>query len=536
MFIDFREAVKKRIDELTSSSSQLYRTGIDGYSLWDHYLASFPEGSNPIYRERTEHDCSSCRHFIRDMGNVVAIVDGEVKTIWDVENLAPHYQAVADAMAERVREAGVVNVFIPTEKKIGVKENRELSEDGTTILFSHFHCSLPSSMVITNITTANSKRGALRDNKNVFKRSMDELTLEAGQIILELIEQGSLYRGTEFKSNISKFIEAKRNYNAIPEEGRDLYAWEIGVNSPIARIRNTAIGTLLIDISEGVDLETAVRKYEAVVAPSNYKRPTALITARMIEEAEGKIVELGYENSLSRRAAVLEDISVNDVLYVNRDASKKMKGSLLQDLKDDLPANPKSFDKVEEVSIDKFIAEIMPKCSNIELLMESRLRSNLMGLVSPVDSNAPSMLKWGNNFSWSYAGGVADSMKERVKSAGGKVDGVLRFSIQWNEDGVTRDDYDAHCESPVGHIYFSRKKTSSDGGNLDVDITSPGKKVAVENITWPNLSRMQRGQYKFYVHNYSKNCSNGSGFTAEIEFGDRFTLLSFLASLIKVKL
>ena len=55
----------------------------------------------------------------------------------------------------------------------------------------------------------------------------------------------------------------------------------------MARFRNTVIGTLVQDLSAGVDLEVAVKSYETKVAPQNYKRPTALITKAMVESAKG---------------------------------------------------------------------------------------------------------------------------------------------------------------------------------------------------------------------------------------------------------
>ena len=54
------------------------------------------------------------------------------------------------------------------------------------------------------------------------------------------------------------------------------------------------------------------------------------------------------------------------------------------------------------------------------------------------------------------------------------------------------------------------------GGQLDVDIVSPRGKVAVENITWEDLSRMKSGIYEFFVHQYSGSVRHG--FRAEIEF------------------
>lgn len=41
----------------------LFRTATPKDQLWDTYLKSFPAGTNPTFRERTEHDCSCCRSF-----------------------------------------------------------------------------------------------------------------------------------------------------------------------------------------------------------------------------------------------------------------------------------------------------------------------------------------------------------------------------------------------------------------------------------------------------------------------------------------
>ena len=94
-------------------------------------------------------------------------------------------------------------------------------------------------------------------------------------------------------------------------------------------------------------------------------------------------------------------------------------------------------------------------------------------------------------------------MKQRVKAAGGKIDGDLRFSIQWNEDGKDDCDLDAHCKEVATNteIYYGsyrgRKGISPCGGNLDVDIIHPGKDIAVENIVYADKTKMKPGQYAF---------------------------------------
>jgi hypothetical protein len=448
----------------------------------------------------------------------------QIETIWDIDGLEFPYNVVAKALSDLVKSNAVTDVFFGDQALIGAQKTVQLLEDTTTVTWDHFYCKLPGSIVVNSKEESiDARKAPIRDARNVFQRSMEELTAEAGQTVLELIEQGSLYRGDEHKASIQEFLRYKAQYAALAPEAKGNWCWANAMNNRVSKIRNTALGTLLVNLSEGMDLDTAVRKFEAVMAPSNYKRPKALVTAKMIADAEKTIVELGYEESLARRHAVPEDITVNNVIFVNRDARKTLKQtSALDMLKDDVAVatTDKTLARVEEIGIDDFITNIVPKVNDIELLVESRHMRSLMSLVAPVNQSAPCMLKWNNNFSWSYTGDVADShMKENVKAAGGKVDGVLRFSIQWNEAGDNRNDFDAHCKEPDGnHIGFQNKRGHASGGELDVDIIHPDKsQTAVENITWPSTSRMKDGVYTFYVNNWSHR-GGSSGFRAEIEF------------------
>ena len=55
-----------------------------------------------------------------------------------------------------------------------------------------------------------------------------------------------------------------------------------------------------------MDLDTAVKKYEQITAPANYKRSKPIYSKKMLEDAQKKIVEMGYIDSLPRRYATLE--------------------------------------------------------------------------------------------------------------------------------------------------------------------------------------------------------------------------------------
>ena len=522
-FSKFRDKLIEHFNEIVRDAKCLFVANLDKDEMWNTYLDSFPKGTNEIFRERKEHDCSCCRNFIKAIGNVVVVKNQEIHTIWGFDADSTTYQPVIDALDRYVKSHPVTDVWFSKEKSVGCKENHE--QDGDKILtWTHFYIPGIPSRFRTNRSLGDIQN-TYRTRKDVFKRSLDEISIDATETVLELIAQNSLYRGEEWKNILSDFRKYQKEYSKVSEEKKDLWSWEKSVEAGdvIGRIRNHSIGVLLTDISAGDDLEQSVKRYENIVAPANYKRPKAIFTKKMLEDAKKTITDLGYLDSLGRRFATLDDITVNDILFCNKDSVKRISGGmdLFAEMEKDVKVNPKKFDRVEEIGIEKFVSCVLPKTQELEVYLENKHQSNFVSLIAPTNKDAKPMFKWGNNFSWAYSGNVADSMKERVKAAGGKVDGVLRFSIQWNDipGDFDKNDLDAHCIQPNrSHIYFGDKYDPYTGGQLDVDIINPVINVpAVENITWPDLRKMPEGRYEFYVH---QCCYRGgdNGFRAEIEF------------------
>jgi hypothetical protein len=527
-FSDLKIAVHKQFEQM--SSNALFRTDTDKDKLWEVYLSSFPEGTNPIFRERTEHDCQCCKQFVRACGNAVAITETGLVSIWDIA-IGGHYQPVVDALSKYVKSCAIVNVFLHTEKKVGTDYNHQILEDESLVKWKHFYYELPSVFVKRgdDIGTVLSER---RSTKDVFKRGLIEITSDAIETVLELIDQNSLYRGEEHGSIVKLLLNHKTVFDSLKnEEEKEHYCWLASISlGGAARMKNSVIGTLLIDLSEGKELDYAVKAFEAKVAPVNYKRPTALITKGMIDKAQEKVEELGIGDSLKRRYAKADDITINNVLYADRSVKKAM--NIFDELAEGVPDKVGNLSKVDSVDIETFINTILPKADSIELLFENKHNSSLMSLISPEILDSKRIFKWDNNFSWSYNGEVADSVKARVKKAGGNVTGVLRFTIQWNDGDDNQNDFDAHCIEPNGNLISYQKKgqVQPSSGILDVDIISPGKEVAVENIIHTDIDKMLRGEYLYLVHNYEHN-GGRAGFTAEIEYGGQIYSFEYNKSL-----
>ena len=508
MFTELKHALRRNFERMSKTGPLFYVT-IDRDKIFAEYLAGFP---TPELRQ--EHTCNCCKSFLRQFGGIVAIEAGRPVSIWDGLESTPGYEQPITQLQQYIHSLLITDILLvdtAAASQTGVIGTDKSFDPKINSNWEHFSVMVPSRFLAVGV---DAKLGEARSTKEVFERGMRELKLDALDTVLELIDQNSLYRGQEHKASLTQYRALLLAFGQLKDHReQEAFLWlqAATIHAGLARLRNTSIGTLLIDLSDGLDLDSAVAKFEKMVAPTNYKRPTALVTPRMVEAARAEIKELGLESALERRLADARDVPVEQSLFVYRRPSI---GDVFDEITKDTLVNPKSLEKVEVVPIADFLSKVVPKAKSLEVLFENRHMKNAVSLVTTVDPSAPLLFKWNNPLSWSYTGGITDSIKERVKEAGGNVEGELRVSLSWSN----YDDLDLHVTDPNREeVWFANKRIQS-GGVLDVDMNagSGTTRTPVENVTWQ--SSPPAGRYQVTIDNYSKRESTNTGFTVQVEY------------------
>jgi hypothetical protein len=385
-FKPFAQAVNARFNELSKGELFVVGDNEKGNRIFEQaYLAAFPEGTNPIYKTNTHHDCNCCKNFIRNLGNLVSIENGEIKTIWDIDTtgVGPEYIVVAKAMDEFVKSFPIIDLFRSEFSNYGAEVSRAIADDGKVINWNHFYGTVSkrhrlNGQRATGATLYKSvaqETGEYRGNVDVLKRSMELLKPEFVKLIIDLIEDDAtnIYRGREKLGILKAFQKAQGEYMEAKSKGpRDLeiWCWKNGHNPAISKFKNDVVGILIENLSNGVSLQESVRIYEAFTAPTNYKRPKALITESMVKEAMTTLEELGLKDAIHRRFAKISDVSINDVLWANASSAAVMKDSVVESLLA-VAKKPTPTGSLNDISIKDFMANVAPTCSSIEVLLRN---------------------------------------------------------------------------------------------------------------------------------------------------------------------
>lgn len=558
--IEFNKKIQEQFDKMCATG-KLFRSALTGQQVWEIYIKGFTKEQNPIFRDpnSTSHNCNLCNNFIRRYGNIVAVdSNNQIMSIFDVV-AEGDYVDVAGKLSVALKNAKISNVFFETfnelnslnyEKctkssksfKLGLSLNHKRYTKAEAELygvvkpnevrtFNHMHLTLPEKFVDKGTKSIDTIMADYREDKNVFQRGMVEIPKDTLVLVKDLINQDSLLDGKTHLYKIEGILPLKEKFDKLSESEKDNWCWVNSYQFKFARFRGEVIGTICADLAEGMELNAACQAWNRKVDPANYMKVKAPVTEAMKKAAIKDFIALGYkESDLERRFATIEDIKASEIKHINIGKAEVKNVSIFDNVKTASTRHKKSeFGKIEEVSIDKFMQDILPSCTSVEAYLDNSHDGNMVSMTTAVFKDSKSIFKWDNSYSWTFNGNLAgkSQIKEAVKSRGGKTEGVLNVRLAFPD---TTDDYDLHIYEPKGgHVgYNNVRRAQSSSGMLDLDAQGvdryqvPEKRV--ENIIYTNMAKMPDGNYDIKVNNFS--CKGfKANFKLEIETAEGVTLL-----------
>lgn len=544
--INFNKLIQAQFNKMCKTG-KLFRSTVTGQDVWETYLNAFSKENNPIFRDpnSSSHNCNTCKNFIRRYGNILSINEhGNLESIFSISILSlGEYAESVMACCELLETSKIENVFfetydelnsLPYEKcsknnikfRLGVAQNfkqytvEEVAKFGIvttnkTYTFNHFNLDLPTQFVNKSGNSIGQIRGIYSDKFQVFRRTMEEISIGTYQICIDLIKEGALVNSDKYISALEQYIKFKKDYDKT--SNKENYCWNVSysLEEGFAKFGGSNIGDNFLRVFEKgeKELEEICKEFNKHEDPSNKYKANSAITNAMKVAAMKTIEELGITEQFNRRHTTLDDIKTNTVGYINRDAVKtKINLFEMDENSDNNIYQKKQFDSVDEISVDKFI-ENVSNYTSVELLLENDM--SLFNMTSPINPDLPSIFKYGNNHSFTVNGDLAgESMiKQAVITAGGKTEALVRFSLLWNDNETKGNvDYDLHCrESKGNEIYYGQKRSYETKGWLDIDMIRP-QGIGIENITWDKS--IPDMDYLFFIRNFCGGTN--SGFKAEL--------------------
>ena len=519
-FPGFLSAILRRF--ALFNGDDLFHTSATG--LYDLFLANLPEDL------RQHYNCRACRQFVDRYGGLVAInsAGGANSVLWVHdgvgEGVPEPFQKACRAIAQAVKAADIVGVFLPPTRVLGTPASPPTA-DGTvwthinvTVARVHSHPLLSASQV----------EAERREDFNMLSRALAEFPLSLAERALAILTSGTLYRSEKCIGVAEWFVNLHRSIEtAKGQRTRKALIWRAVANAPTGytHVRSSMIGTLLEDLAAGLDTATVARRFAEKMDPAQYMRAQVAPSAGNIAQAEKAIAGLKASGALSRRFARLSDIPT--FVWRPRPVQPKptTEGNVFGHL------TPKTKQKPATTTVDlptqtmtweKFARTVLPDVTRLEVQVPTT-SARFMALVTAANPDAPPILQWDaedrrNPVSWYYHGGIDAEMKRRVIAAGGRhEDNDIRVSLMWNN----RNDLDLHVQAPnVEYIYYGNKRSRC-GGYLDVDMNVGGETTTpVENVRWAR-GMAPRGRYRVFVRNFRfhERAPSATPFKVELEIG-----------------
>lgn len=508
-FKEFNQLLRQRFNQILNTSPVLFKVDLRRGVMWDHYLNSFSDSE-----VKQSYNCNCCRSFINRYSGVVGINPDtfEIMSIWDLElpEEAAIYKPAVSVMLEEVITSKIIMPLITRDAELGLERSV-----GTT--WHHFSLHMKSNLVYMGEDSEDSVVGRKVGTFNSMRRMFQDWTPSLVERVLDLIEEGRVDRADQWKNQLIELKSLVLQYELLPSHLRANFVWLQSMTKPHLNLKNLSIGLLFKYLIESSSEDSALTTYNALVSPSNYQRTTSAPSQSQLQKAKQKFEELGYLPSLKRRLANADDIPLSASLFVDRSVSSAP-GDLDGDMFSGISTKSSSTGKVPKgkpIGIETFLSDVLPSTRSLEIFAEPRYMQNLVTFTAPVFPDAPNIFAWSNPIGYAFIGDAAGAVtiREKVKRAGGKIDGNLRISLAWGKGNTS--DYDLNLLEPSKKkIYYGFRR--SHYGFLDVDANGGDgiMEEPVENIIYEG--DVPEGIYEACVHLYTKRNEKSKGYTLEI--------------------
>ena len=394
-----RELVAKRIRSVSEDPNMagqyLYLvTPRSSKKLHEIFIDNIPE------RVRQHYRCNTCFMFINRVGALVTIDDdGTLHSVcWDVPLEEVGIFAPAFNEMKKAVESGTVrNVFSYDEKNKFMKKSgiQELTLGiPVTGDWDHFYGTLDLANIYAPIYRVSEEE--FRERLNISRENLNRWNIPAIKKALAYAGSGNLFATDKVKSKCELLLEIIEKYTTtISANGRLRLKWENSFF--LYHIRGSSIGALLDDFqNDNLSDSECIDRYNSKVDPLKYKRSQAAPSEALIKQAEKLISDLGAENSLKRRFALVSDLprllwapkaDEDDIKEYRSGVFSKVKSK--ENAKDDYELVHNDGGKI---TLTKFMKSVAPGAKRITVITPDI--GSYAAYITAVDMEAPCIVKW----------------------------------------------------------------------------------------------------------------------------------------------
>lgn len=387
-FTDLLQAMRQHWANVVNTAQPLFHTDAGAtVSLYDVFLAHLPVELKPHYA------CRCCRKFVERFGDVVIVAATGVpkSALWATTSGIPEaFKGAVNALREAVHSASITGVLVSSDAHLGSLD---------TPPWSHMSLVWPTSRRYSSpLKTAEAHAAALKEERGMLVRGLSEFTVEHLNKALTLLSSGTLVRPEKGEPIVRWALQQHAALAKLKGSAYDNALWLTAATAPtgFCHIRSGVVGTLLEDITAGLDVAAIAKRWAEKLDPMQYMRAQVAPAAGQLKRAESVIEKMAAAGSLRRRYALRGDV-VETIWEARVPASPQPSGSVFGHLAAKpakAPGNPKVLDLPEQhMTLEKFRRTVLATATQIEYLVPTTT-TQFAAMVTATDPESPSILQW----------------------------------------------------------------------------------------------------------------------------------------------